>query len=192
MRPGRVLVRATAIVVFIMTALAVPSSALAKPSPVSNSCVLNLEYLNPSGPEAQVASQTCFATFSDALAFATNGSVAVSLNVTPGQVTEAMLQLSLASTVVIGIDWDSTSYNGSSQVWTASNGCDFSHWWQVSYVGDAWNDRTESAKGFGGCVRYRHFEQANSQGSVRTCTPNCSSMGTMANKTSSEEFDDGL
>ena len=78
---------------------------------------------------------------------------------------------------------------GGSKTWTASNGCDFSHWWVVSDVGSVWNDRISSAKAYSGCIHFRHFEDINYGGAVVTCT--CYYVGdAMNDRTSSLQFDD--
>jgi hypothetical protein len=178
----------------LLAAVMLPSAVAAKPNPSGQgkNCVLQVEYVDVGGPDAEVASESCFPSFSQAIDFATEGLTLLPPNATPDKLTQDLLPALALTSVVIGVDWDSTNYAGASRVWTASTGCDFSHWYQVSYVGDAWNDRTESAKGFGGCEKYRHFDAANFGGTVKTCTPNCSTMGTMADKTSSEQFDDAL
>jgi hypothetical protein len=177
-----------------LAAVMLPSAVTAKPNPSGQgkNCVLQVEYVEIDSADAEVVSESCFPSFFQAIGFATNGLTILSPNATPDTLTQDLLPALALSSVIIGVDWDSTNYVGASRVWTASTGCDFSHWYQVSYVGDAWNDRTESAKGFGGCDKYRHFDAANFGGAVRTCTPTCATMGTMADKTSSEQFDDAL
>ncbi len=59
--------------------------------------------------------------------------------------TQAILPAETAATFVLGIDWDFVGYQESSKVWEASTGCDPGHWYTLGYVGNAWNDRIESA-----------------------------------------------
>ncbi len=185
----------------VVLALAAPVSSLADAGPVAgapsgSSCVSRLEAVQQGSPEARIASTTCFATFAAAISFATDGKTVLPANAGPDFLTQAMLPdsspgpQSPATSYVIGIDWDFPSQNGYSRVWEASTGCDVSHWWVLSYVGDDWNDRIESAKGYSGCVRYRHYQDINYGGAHVTCSAYCSTMGSLADQTSSEQFDD--
>jgi hypothetical protein len=184
--------RFVAFVILIVAVVGSPGAALAKASPSGsgNNCVARLEYVQAGGPEGRVVSETCFPTFAEAISYATDGQTALGADTRPDALTEGMLPDGIQTDYVLGIDWDFINYTGNSKVWTASNGCDFSHWWTLSYVGDGWNDRTESAKGFSGCVHYRHFDAINFGVPVLTCNPNCATMGSMTDKTSSEQFDD--
>ena len=153
-------------------------------------CVRHLEYIEPTGPQAYVASETCFSTFAESMRHATGGHTKLNVDAKPNSVTQGDLPAAgTAATIVLGIDWDWVGYKEESILWEASTGCDAGHWYVVGYVGNAWNDRIESAKGFNGCVRFRHFEHQNYGGAKIVCTPNCFSMGTMTRETSSLHFD---
>jgi hypothetical protein len=91
----------------------------------------------------------------------------------------------LDATVVIGIEWDNTGYSGANTTYETSGGCTQSRSWVLGYVGDFWNDRFESGKGFSGCNRNKKFEHSQFGGAVLTCTPNCSGYGVLRNEVSS-------
>lgn len=156
-------------------------------------CVAHLEQLQAGQPQSRIARQVCFNTFAQAISYATHGRTALPSNATPAVLTQAMLPDSLDSEFVIGIDYEHRDFDtdfGASKVWTASTGCDPGHWYVLSdLAGTGWNDRISSAKGYSGCIHFRHFENANYGGAVVTCT--CSYIGdAMNDRTSSLQFDD--
>lgn len=96
------------------------------------------------------------------------------------------------STVVIGVDYDTWHYIDvpSPKIWEAGTGCDPGHWWVMPNIGGQWNDRISSAKGYSGCVQFRHFEDENYAGALRNCTPNCYYIGdAMNDRTTSLQWD---
>jgi hypothetical protein len=130
----------------------------------------------------------CYATYVEAIFAGTGGAIRLPRGTTPRTVTDAMVTpragVALA-TVVIGTEWDLVNYGGSSKTYTASSTCTSSTTWETSYVGDAWNDRGSSGKGFGGCDTNRKYVGSNFTGSSLVCTPNCSSYGSLTNLVSS-------
>jgi hypothetical protein len=86
---------------------------------------------------------------------------------------------------VIGIEWDGQNYTGSGVVYEVASTCTTTTSWVLNYVGDTWNDRFESGKGYGGCNRNKKFEHADYGGAVRTCKPNCTSYEALNNEVSS-------
>ena len=76
------------------------------------------------------------------------------------------------------------NYFGASASYYAPSGCGNTTW-EVSYVGNSWNDLFESGKGFGTCDRNRKFEHSNFGGNSILCTPNCSDYGQVRNRVSS-------
>jgi hypothetical protein len=150
-------------------------------------------YLRPSSTEgavvhADLVELGCFATYADALAAGTDGALLLDDRVTPetlsvDEVAEATAGTS--SSVLIGTEWIETGFTSSSKSYFAASTCSDLLTWEVGYVTDAWNDRFESGKGFGGCDRNRKFQHAQFAGSSLLCTPNCSSYGALNDEVSS-------
>jgi len=126
----------------------------------------------------------CFGTYSEALAAGSGGAITAEADATPLTISDPDL-VTAASSVLIGTEWDATSYAGVSNSYFASSTCSTSTTWELSYVTDTWNDLFSSGKGFGGCDRNRKFEHSNFGGSSVLCTPNCSNHGSLSNKVSS-------
>jgi hypothetical protein len=175
--------------------LVAPISALATSvqepparSGTGDNCVVLLEHVTPSGPEARIVSETCFVTFSDAIRHATGGKTILPADARPGDFTQEMLPEGPTSTVVLGIDYDAFHYDetAGARIWEASSSCTPSLSWTVWNVGNDWNDRISSAKSYGGCHYFEHWENYYWDGAVRTCTPNCYYIGdAMNDRTSS-------
>jgi hypothetical protein len=131
----------------------------------------------------------CYATYSEALAAGSDGSIDVPPATTPTSLSDATLAeaaTALAvSDVLIGTEWNLNSYAGTSTSYFATSTCSSTQSWELSYVGDTWNDRFSSGKGFGGCNTNKKFEASNFGGSVLTCTPNCADYGALSNEVSS-------
>jgi hypothetical protein len=86
--------------------------------------------------------------------------------------------------VLIGTEFNGSSYAGSSNDYFAPDTCQ-GNIYEVAYVGDAWNDKFQSGKGFGGCDHNKKFVGSNFSGASLTCTPNCTSYGSLSNEVSS-------
>jgi hypothetical protein len=128
----------------------------------------------------------CFARYDQALEAGFGGAVPLDASVTPTTLRDQVLSTDAAiGSVLIGTEYDGSSYLGNSNSYFASTTCSGTVSWSVSYVGSTWNDRFQSGKGFGGCDTNRKFEHANFDGNVRTCTPNCGDYGALANEVSS-------
>jgi hypothetical protein len=131
----------------------------------------------------------CYATYSQALAAGSGGSLSVPTTTTPASLTDATLAStstdSVTTNILIGTEWTNISFAGSSNSYFASSTCTSSTTWQTHYVGDAWNDLFESGKGFGGCDKNKKFQDADYLGTVVTCTPNCSDYGVLRAEVSS-------
>jgi hypothetical protein len=154
-------------------------------------CTVRIERISPDGSETRIASRSCFATYAESFRYATRGRVSVPNDLRPEQVTDSMVDAGIESVVVLGTDWDRKYYStlGWSVNWEASSTCTASLSWTVSYVGSQYNDAIESAKSYGGCHKFHHWEHSNFGGAVLICQPNCSTMGVMANQTSSLSWD---
>jgi hypothetical protein len=130
----------------------------------------------------------CFATYAEALSAGSGGAIRVSADTTPASLTERQLRASAvaaAADVIIGTEWDGGNYLGASKSYFAPTACAGTDIWETNYVGDLWNDRFESGKGFGGCDHNRKFAAADFTGGSILCTPNCPDYGTLADKVSS-------
>jgi hypothetical protein len=105
---------------------------------------------------------------------------------TPAELTDGLLERSTVARtqIVIGTEWNGTGFAGGSMDFTAPDTCAGTTY-QVAYVGDFWNDKFQSGKGFGGCDTNKKFVHANFGGDVLTCTPNCNDYGTFSNEVSS-------
>jgi hypothetical protein len=128
----------------------------------------------------------CYGTYEEAIEAGSGGSIDVSADITPDTLNASeAAEISAASDVLIGTEWNGLSYSLASNSYYASATCSASNTWQVNYVGDDWNDRFESGKGFGGCDHNKKFEAADFDGAVITCTPNCTGYGSLNNQVSS-------
>lgn len=110
---------------------------------------------------------TCYDSFTTAIAKATKGRVTDA----PANVRTAMNDPKLnaqlndtsfapAGGFVASIEWDGKARTGSTMTYTAPSGCtdtlnDID--WVKPYVGDAWNDRISSYRGYSNCW-VRHWE----------------------------------
>lgn len=134
----------------------------------------------------------CYETLADAVAVGTGGTVTLPAGTSAGELTQSMLDsggASTASSFLLGIEYDDTSYGGSSLSYFASGDC-VGTTWEDSYVGDTWNDRFESGKGFSSCDHNKKFEHKQFGGAILTCTPNCSTYGVLRNEVSSLRWKD--
>ncbi len=128
----------------------------------------------------------CFGTYELALEAGLGHAVDGGAGLTPENLTDQALDsFGITASVVIGTEWDSNSFTGESNSYTAGSTCSSSTTWQVANVGAAWNDRFQSGKGFGGCDTNRKFQHENFGGTVKLCTPNCADYGTLSNQVTS-------
>jgi hypothetical protein len=177
--------------------LAVASvTAIGAGSPASNCAVLLVPAGPGSEPGATATTQLdlgCYPTFAEAVAAGSGGAIDLPPDAEPATLTESALEAATAditTNVMIGTEYTSTSYLGSSNSYFASETCSATLTWEVAYVGDAWNDDFESGKGFGSCDHNKKFTASNFGGSVLTCTPNCADYGSFRNLISSLRWKD--
>jgi hypothetical protein len=159
-----------------------------------NHCYALLSPIRDNSDESsRMVEMACFDTFSQAIHAATGGRVQLDPSTRPEDVTEELLNRVErtgipAAQVVIGIDWDYTYYGGSSYTWVVSEtGCTPSIQYSVSSMPAGWNDRVSSAKAYSNCKFY-HYRDANFGGPYVICNPNCATMGSLDNATSSEKW----
>jgi hypothetical protein len=140
-------------------------------------CAVLLVATGPGSEPGAIATREedlgCYPTYTEAIAAGAGVDVAPPAD--PDVVTS----------VLIGTEYTSTSFTGSSKSYFAAETCSATVSWEVSYVGDAWNDDFESGKGFGGCGHNKKFHDSNFGGASITCTPSCSDYGTLRNEVSS-------
>jgi hypothetical protein len=135
--------------------------------------------------EARLEHIGCFSTYDQALEAGTGTWVDVSSDATPANLTaQTAAEISTASSVLIGTEFDGYDFEGASQSYFASSTCS-GVVWSVANVGATWNDRFQSGKGFGGCDTNKKFQHENFGGNVRTCTPNCLDYGALTNQVTS-------
>ena len=143
---------------------------------------------------SKIIKTECFDNFADSIYAATNGRVQLDRSVQPDEITDEILSSSNglsspSSQVVIGIDWDSTNFGGSSNTWAVSgSGCSSSVQYSASTMPSGWDNRVSSARGYSGCNYYYHYQNINYGGTSAVCNSECSSMGSLDNATSSETW----
>jgi hypothetical protein len=168
--------------------LAIPAQAQA-----GHHCVTRLQPIAPKDRhgviQAKPINMGCFSTFAQALSVGSGGAIRVSAGTTPASLTQRQLDASTTvvpnANVIIGTEYDASNYLGSSNSYYAPTSCAGSDVWETNYVGDLWNDRFQSGKGFGGCDHNRKFGAADFLGNSVLCSPNCSDYGIVSNLVSS-------
>lgn len=171
------------------------------PDPYASHCVTEAHPLGtPSGTPVH---EECFKSFAEAIYAATGGTLQVSSDFQPGELTQEMLDDAAAKNEAVGMAseeqevvaqvisieyWNrdfNANLNHSSTYTGGSTGCSGGHNWQLGYVGNFNNDKYSSARNFGGCDIVRHFEHQNFNGARKDCSP-CAYIGdAMNNRTSS-------
>jgi hypothetical protein len=173
------------IVSFVLTTLAPPATAGAP-----SNCSFRLEPMSQDGATTTASPVLigCYSTFEASVEAGFGGAVDVPSGTSPVTLdvdASGSVSTTAAADVLIGTEWTSVGYVGSSNSYFASSTCSSSQIWQVNYVGDSWNDKFESGKGFGGCDTNKKFEDADYGGGVLTCTPNCTGYLGLNNRVSS-------
>ncbi|ATB39493.1 hypothetical protein CYFUS_004937 [Cystobacter fuscus] len=132
------------------------------------------------------AKQDCFASFAEAIAFATNGAVQLPPTVTPDQLTPELLETDATPTQnVIAVEYQHSNYGGASLIFYNASTCAQSNMF-VSSMPSGWNDIISSALAFAGCNNSYHYEHVNYLGSVVNCGTACPYIGdAMNDRTSS-------
>ncbi len=182
-----------AIIAFAMIVMPVPTATAAEPV----HCAVRLEPVGPGVAPGSISTVEvdlgCYATFAEAVAAGSGGTVQLSASTQPGDLTQQMIDDStvsvLAADTLIGTEWDDTGYGGGSKEYFANAGC-ANNTWEDPQIGSTWNNRFESGKGFANCDHNRKFAQFNFGGDVKLCTPNCSTYGTLRNDVSSLRWKD--
>jgi hypothetical protein len=151
-------------------------------------CVYRLDPVSRTGRvvHARLVAEGCYGSLAEALAAGTDGGVRVDASVTPATLTQRVLHEGTVrrGAVVIGTEFTALGFDGASNTFTAPDTCAGTTY-DVSYVGNSWNDNFASGKGFGGCDHNKKFENSNFGGDVLTCTPSCNDYGALRNRVSS-------
>ncbi len=180
---GRRLLGAATVVVLAL----VPSSVAV--AQAETHCAVKLEPIGPGTDKGEILTKPvelgCYGTIAEAIFVGSSGQVRLAPDVTPAELTQAMLDAAGAASAgadyLIGTEWYNTGYSGSSVSYWATGDC-VGQTWGVGYVGATHNDKFESGKGFASCDRNKKFEHADFGGAVRTCLPNCSNYQALNNE----------
>lgn len=155
---------------------------------IGQHCAFRLVPLEPAGVGTNASLELigCFGTYEQALEAGIGVGIDLGSEVTPQAFTEDVLPPPTVLTgVLIGTEYDGAAFTNASTSYFAATTCTAVTTWQVANVGPEWNDRFQSGKGFGGCDTNRKYQHENFGGTVRTCTPNCSDYGALANQVTS-------
>ncbi len=170
--------------------LAFPMAASAASTSPGKHCTVELAPLEPGQTTSRIVSQGCFATFSQAMAFASHGRVKLSASATPRDLLPEML----ATTYVLGIDFKDGSYSGASFTATGATGCSGGHNFAITSMPPTWDNQVSSNYPSSGCNRAVHWEDTSYGGAQKTCTSDpatCYYIGNAMNdRTSSEQWFD--
>jgi hypothetical protein len=172
MRIRTLALAAVAAVTLGVTALSTATASAAAPAPAtSRSCVMNVA----NGTTA------CYSSFTTALSVATAGkitnapdnaaaavrdeSLATRLNAAPTdkKKTTTTPDARAAASIVIGIEYDDTDFDGSSLIYSATAGCTSTTSdvdWQAASLPSGWNDEIESYRTYANCWA-KHYLHAN-------------------------------
>lgn len=105
------------------------------------------------------APMQCFSSFSQSIVVATGGRVHLPENVDPATVTPDILNASAISTsstwYVLSLEWNRSSYTGSSLAWQATAPCGYD---TVSNFPSSWNDQMESIALYSGCATTLYWD----------------------------------
>jgi hypothetical protein len=182
---------ALGLLTLVCTATAAPPQARA-----SKHCVVKLQPAESGTTKLVSGTPECYPTFRDAILFATGGTILIpegqplgsQLDLLEQEQKAAKDQLAKRSTFVIAIDYEHTGYGGDSLIWQYSSPCTPAGGYVASSMPSGWNDKLSSTRGYSDCSKNILFEHPSWTGTRLTCRPDCSSVGSMNDKTSSREW----
>lgn len=160
-------------------------------------CVAALEPGGAGVKLSKVTSFSCYPTLSDAILAATDGAVWLPPEKDLGaqldqldaqQLKKARKPSDAKATFVVAIDYVNASFQGATLTWTAPTACNSTHSYQASSMPSGWNDVVSSTRGFANCNTNVLYENSNFGGALQICSPNCSGLGAMNDKTSSRSW----
>lgn len=179
----RTLSAATALILTLTISSTPAFASTSTPPEVPVACTLGGVPLADSdaAPTEIPTVMSCFDSVQEAERFIKNGAPGDYERLAPNR---ELATAAAASTVTIGKVWTGRSRTGSVLIhWGTGTGC-----YGVTYgfptLTSSWNDSIRSAEGFSNCWSSQ-YDGANYSGSVLTCAPYCSTLGSMAAKTSS-------
>lgn len=174
-------------------------AAIGQTDAAGDHCVVALDALPASdstaGPEA-ASEPACFDSFAAAIDFATAGRVALDDDATRVSEKQLMAAGAISSEVsqvarpLLGVEYQHSGYGGSSLVLYGSSGsgCYSGDWYGFPNLADlGFNNRISSAKMYSNCLG-KHHDGTSYNGSYTYCDANCSSLGSMNDRTSSIKF----
>ena len=92
--------------------------------------------------------------------------------------------LAAAATVIVGKAWTGTSRSGTALIhWGTGSGC-YGVTFGFPTIAAGWNNNVRSAEGFNNCWSSQ-YDGTSYTGTKITCAPYCSTLGSLAAKTSS-------
>jgi hypothetical protein len=137
-----------------------------------------------------VRGYSCYATFSQAIAAATGGRVHLSSTTRPQDVTQQMLNASLApaTTNVFAIEYVDANWQGASLTYTTTaGGCSSTTTYGVTSMPSGWNDVISSERDYDNCNDGVHWENSNYTGASVNCY-SCSYLGAAMNDQTSSIY----
>jgi hypothetical protein len=197
MRQPRV-IGSTLLVALLAVLLFLPARSYGQSSRMTaqnRHCVAALEPVGPGAKSSKVTSFSCYPTLSDAILAATGGAVWLPPDEELGvqldrleQLQKARKPLDTKATFVIAIDYVNANFQGATLTWTTPTGCSSTNSYQASSMPSGWNDVVSSTRGFANCNTNVLYENSNFGGALQICSPNCSGLGAMNDKTSSRSW----
>ena len=175
--------------------IALTSPANAGPLGPNKHCIVRLDQLVPGAPVPEPKKSDCYASFPDAIFAATDGRILLSrdqsfseqLDDVERQQKAHARELAIAATFVTAIDYENINYGGATLTWTNNNTCTTVSQFAPS-MPFPWDNLVSSTRGFSGCDWNLLWENTNYTGASLLCTPDCSSVGSMNDKTSSRQW----
>ena len=144
-----------------------------------------------------VAPPQCFDSFSEAITFATAGAVVLPADLeleqqldVLGDSLASLQQDKAVNDVVIAVDYNWKNYKAGTLTWEGHSGncVNGGRWYYANSMGDGWNNKASSTRGYADCGQNIVFEGYNRTGARRTCYNDCSDLGALANEVSSREW----
>ncbi|WP_020388377.1 hypothetical protein [Kribbella catacumbae] len=144
----------------------------------------------------QTKKQRCFDSFAQAVSHATAGKVRTGTKTARQAAADPAFERQInaiaatpAASYVLSIEWLSGNFSGAQRVFTATGPCDSSADldWQLGYVGDDWNDRITSFRGYSNCL-VKHWEHKDFRGLSTGLQSESSNLGILDNRTSALQW----
>jgi hypothetical protein len=161
-------------------------------------CVQSASQGGQGAPTAQEAAPPqCFVSFSEAISFATGRAVVIPDNLdfeqqldVLGDSLASLQQDKAVNDVVLAVDYNYKNYKAGTLTWEGHSGncVNGGRWYYANSIGDGWNNKTSSTRGYADCGQNIVFEGYNRTGTIKTCWNDCSDLGALANEVSSREW----